>query len=119
MHRFSGTRLFNLVFFVFAFLGIVIDCAGDEKGIGQAEVSADTQKAFAEASPSSSTVYIMKKGDVVSVILRISTSGENWCRVFLPGQAGTTGYVPCKALASASSVTPASGANAVQPSPAA
>jgi len=108
MHRF-GTRSFNLVILFVAILGLAIKGAADERGMGQAEVSADSQKAFAEASSSSNTVYLLKKGDVVSIILRISTSGDIWCRILLPGQGGLTGYVPCKALSSASSATQVSG----------
>src|SRR4029077_2928773 len=78
----------------------------------------DTQKAFVEASSASNLVALLKKGEIVSIILRISTSGEDWCRIVLPGQSGLTGYVPCKALTSVSPVTPVSGTDAVQPIPA-
>jgi hypothetical protein len=93
--------------------GPSLEGAWDERGMGPAEVSAESQKAFAEASSSSSTVYILKKGDAVKVILRISAGGENWCRIVLPGQAGLSGYVPCKALASASSIAPVSNTGTV------
>jgi hypothetical protein len=83
--------------------------------MGQAEVSADTQKAFVEASSSSNLVALLKKGEIVSIILRISTSGEDWCRIVLPGQGGLTGYVPCKALTSVSPVSTVLGTDAVQP----
>jgi hypothetical protein len=82
---------------------------GNEKSMGQAAVSADSLKAYAEASSSSNLVALLKKGDVVSIILRISTSGDDWCRISLPGQSGLTGYVPCRALASIASVQQVSG----------
>jgi hypothetical protein len=111
MFRFCSSVV--LLFLSASLFGPSLEGAWDERGMGPAEVSADSQKAFAEASSSSPIVYILKKGDLVKVILRISASGENWCRILLPGQAGLTGYVPCKALASASSVTPVSGTGAV------
>jgi hypothetical protein len=111
MHRFCSAAV--LLFLTLGLLGPSLEGAWDERGMGPAEVSADSQKAFSEASSSSSIVYILKKGDAVKVILRISAGGENWCRILLPGQAGFTGYVPCKALASASSVTPVSGTSVV------
>lgn len=83
--------------------------------MGQAAVTADTLKAFVEASSSSNLAALLKKGEVVSIILRISTSGEDWCRIVLPGQSALTAYVPCKALTSVSPVTSASGTVQVQP----
>jgi hypothetical protein len=104
MRRFSVAGSLSLVFLGLSFLGIAIEGAGDEKSMGQAQVSSDTQKVFAEASSSSSIVYLLKRGDAVSITLRISTSGDDWCRVVLRGHAGPLGYVPCKSLTSASSV---------------
>jgi hypothetical protein len=86
----------------------------NEKSMGRAEVSADIQKAFAEASSSSNIVYLLKKGEVVSIILRVTTSGDEWCRIVLPGQSGLTGYVPCKALTSVPSATQVPGTVQVQ-----
>ena len=103
-----------LLFVTLGLFGPSVKGAWDERGMGPAEVSADSQKAFAEASSSSSIVYILRKGDAVKVILRISAGGENWCRILLPGQAELTGYVPCKVLASASSVTPVSSTSVVR-----
>jgi len=115
MYRSNGIRSTAMVILFIAIFGFPIDCAANEKNMGQAVVSADTQKAFAEASPSSNLVALLKKGDIVSIILRISTSGEDWCRIVLPGQSGLTGYVPCRALSSTSSVT--SGISPIQPAP--
>jgi hypothetical protein len=106
--------MYLLALFV-ALIGFSADVTGNERSMGQAVVSADSQKAFLEASSSSNLVALLKKGDVVSVILRISTSGEDWCRIVLPGQSGLTGYVPCKALISASPVTKVSGADPTTP----
>jgi hypothetical protein len=108
MYRSSSIRSIALVILFIAIFGLSIECAANEKSMGQAVVSADTQKAFVEASCSSNLVALLKKGEVVSIILRISTSGDDWCRIVLPGQGGLTGYVPCKSLTSVSSVTPVS-----------
>jgi hypothetical protein len=112
MYRSSSIRSIALVILFIAIFGLSIECAANEKSMGQAAVSADTQKAFVEASSSSNLVALLKKGDVVSIILRISTSGEDWCRIVLPDQGGLTGYVPCKAL---TSVTAVSGTDSTTP----
>jgi hypothetical protein len=105
MYRSCGICSIAAIIPFIVILGSSIECAATEKSMGQAVVSAETQKAFAEASSSSNLVALLKKGEVVSIILRISTSGEDWCRIVLPGQGGLTGYVPCKALTSTSSAT--------------
>ena len=115
MYRSSSIRsIARLILFV-AIFGPSIECAANEKSMGQAVVSADTQKAFIKASSSSNLVALLRKGEVVSIILRISTSGEDWCRIVLPGQSGLTGYVPCKALSSVSPVTAVSGTDPTAP----
>jgi hypothetical protein len=110
MRLYSGVGSLSLTFLGLSFLGTAIEGAADEKSMGQAQVSSDTQKVFAEASSSSSIVYLLKRGDVVSITLRISTSGDDWCRVVLPGHAGPLGFVPCKSLTAGSSVTQVSAA---------
>src|SRR5207253_2949911 len=40
---------------------------------------------------------LLKKGEAVTIVLRISTAADIWCRIVLPGESGL-GYVPCKAL---------------------
>ena len=115
MYRSSSIRSIALVILFIAIFGLSIECAANEKSMGQAVVSADTQKAFVEASSSSNLVALLKKGEVVSIILRISTSGDDWCRIVLPGQGGLTGYVPCKALTSVSPVTAVSGTDPTTP----
>ena len=115
MNSFNGLSRITLFILSVALSGLSINGAANEKSMGQAVVSVDTQKAFVEASSSSNLAYLLKKGDVVSIILRISTSGEDWCRIVLPGQSGLTGYVPCKALTSVSPVTPVSGTVPAQP----
>src|SRR6266404_1204985 len=117
MYRFNRTRSVQLFALFVAIVGFTTEGMGNEKSMGQASVSADSLKAYAEASSSSNLVALLKKGDVVSVILRISTSGEDWCRIVLPGQSGLTGYVPCGALSSTSSVTQLSGISPIQPAP--
>jgi hypothetical protein len=117
MYRSSSIRSIALVILFIAVSGLSFECSANEKSMGQAVVSADTQKAFVEASSSSNLVALLKKGEIVSIILRISTSGEDWCRIVLPGQGGLTGYVPCKALSSTSSAAQVSGTVAVQPAP--
>jgi len=117
MYRSSSIRSIALLLLFIPIFGLSIECSANEKSIGQAVVSAGTQKAFVEASSSSNLVALLKKGEVVSIILRISTSGEDWCRVVLPGQSGLTGYVPCKALTSTSSATQVSGTGPIQPAP--
>jgi len=113
MYRFGRTQSIYLLALFVALIGFTADGAGNEKNMGQAAVSAETLKAFAEASSSSNIVALLKKGEVVSVILRITTSGDDWCRVMLPG--GFTGYVPCKGLTSVSSAKPVSGTDPAQP----
>jgi hypothetical protein len=115
MYRFDRTQPMYLLALFVALIGFSADVTGNERSMGQAVVSAATQKAFAEASSSSNLVALLKKGEVVSIILRISTSGEDWCRIVLPGQSGLTGYVPCKALTLASPVTKVSGADPTTP----
>ena len=106
MYRFNRTRSVQLFALFVAIVGFTTEGMGNEKSMGQAAVSADTLKAYAEASSSSNLVALLKKGEVVSIILRISTSGDDWCRIALPGQSGLTGYVLCKALSSISSAAP-------------
>ena len=118
MYRSNGIRSIAVVILFIAIFGLSIECAANEKSMGQAVVSADTQKAFVEASSSSNLVALLKKGEVVSITLRISTAGEDWCRIVLPGQGGLTGYVPCKALSSTSAATQVSGTGPIQPAPA-
>jgi hypothetical protein len=114
MRRFDRTQSMYLLALC-AFIGFTADVAGKERSMGQATVSADTLKAFAEASSSSNIVALLKHGDVVSVILRITTSGDDWCRVALPGQGGLTGYVLCKGLTSVSSARQVAGTDPAQP----
>jgi hypothetical protein len=52
MHRFSNVHSISLLVLSITFLGLPIEGAADEKGMGHAEVTADSQKAFAEASAS-------------------------------------------------------------------
>jgi len=91
LYRSNGIRSIAVVILFIAIFGLSIECAANEKSMGQAVVSADTQKAFVEASSSSNLVALLKKGEVVSIILRISTAGEDWCRILLPGQGGAYG----------------------------
>ena len=91
MYRFHRTESMCLLALFVVLIGFTADVIGNERSMGQAAVAADTLKAFAEASSSSNIVALLKHGDVVSVILRITTSGDEWCRVALPGQGGLTG----------------------------
>jgi hypothetical protein len=100
-----------------ALVSFTTQASANEKSMGRAVVSADTQKAFVEASSSSNLVALLKKGEVVSILLRISTSGEDWCRIMLPGQSGLTGYVPCKALSSTSSANQIAGTGPIETAP--
>ena len=100
-----------------ALVSFTTQASGNEKSMGQAVVSADTQKAFVEASSSSNLVALLKKGEVVSMILRISTSGEDCCRIVLPTQNGLTGYVLCKALSSTSSANQITGTGPIETAP--
>lgn len=115
MYRFDRTQPMYLLALFVALIGFTVEVAGNERSMGQATVSADTLKAFAEASSSSNIVALLKQGDVVSVILRITTSGDDWCRVALPGQGGLTGFVLCKGLTSVSSARQVAGTDPVQP----
>jgi hypothetical protein len=108
MYQFSGVRSIKLFPLFVALLGLSIEGAGNERNMGQAAVSANALKVFTEASSSSNLVALLKKGEVVTIILKISTSGDDWCRIVLPGQSRLTGYVPCKALTSISSAGHAS-----------
>ncbi len=117
MYRFDRTQPMYLLALFVALIGFSADVTGNERSMGQAVVSADSQKAFVEASSSSNLVALLKKGDVVNVILRISTSGEDWCRIVLPGQSGLTGYVPCKALSSTSSANQVAGTGPIETAP--
>ena len=117
MNSFNGPSRIRLFILSVALSGLSINGAANEKSMGQAVVSVDTQKAFVEASSSSNLVALLKKGEVVSVILRISTSGEDWCRIVLPGQGGLTGYVPCKALSSISPANQVAGTGLIETAP--
>src|SRR5437870_12784944 len=115
MYRFNRRPFIQLFTLFVAMVGFTTEGMGNEKSMGQAAVAADTLKAYAEASSSSNLVALLKKGEVVSIILRVSTSGDDWCRIVLPGQGGLSGYVLCKALSSIPSATQVSGAVQVQP----
>jgi hypothetical protein len=117
MYRLNPRRSIHGVALFVALVSFTTQASGNEKSMGQAVVSADTQKAFVEASSSSNLVALLKKGEVVSIILRISTSGEDWCRIVLPGQSGLTGYVLCKALSSTSSANQIAGTGPVETAP--
>ena len=119
MYRFHRTESMCLLALFVVLIGFTADVIGNERSMGQAAVAADTLKAFAEASSSSNIVALLKHGDVVSVILRITTSGDEWCRVALPGQGGLTGYVLCKGLTSVSSARQVAGTDPAQPADAA
>jgi hypothetical protein len=114
MYQFNRRPFIQLFTLFVAMVGFTAEGMGNEKSMGQAAVAADTLKAYAEASSSSNLVALLKKGDVVSIILRVSTSGDDWCRIVLPGQSGLTGYVLCKALSSISAATQVSGTVPVQ-----
>ena len=115
MYRFDRPQPMYLLALFVALIGFTAKVAGNERSMGQATVSAETLKAFVEASSSSNIAALLKKGDVVSVILRITTSGDDWCRVALPGQGGLTGYVLCKGLTSVSSARQVAGTDPAQP----
>jgi hypothetical protein len=85
MYRLNPRRSIHGVALFVALVSFTTPASGNEKSMGQAVVSADTQKAFVEASSSSNLVALLKEGEAVSIILRISTSGEDWCRLVLPG----------------------------------
>ncbi len=115
MYSFNRARSTQLFALLVAMVGFITDGMANEKNMGQAAVSAETLKAYAEASSSSNLVALLKKGEVVSIILRISTSGDDWCRIVLPGESGLTGYVPCKSLSSITSARLASGTDPTPP----
>jgi hypothetical protein len=49
----------------------------------EAEVLAEQPKVFQDASTTSRLVMQLRKGDGVSVVLKITVSGVTWCRVEL------------------------------------
>jgi hypothetical protein len=83
MTLFSGIRSINTLILILVLVGSGVARAGNDKSLRQAVVSADMLKAFAEANARSNVVRLLAKGEVVSIILKVSTSGEDWCRVVL------------------------------------
>jgi hypothetical protein len=67
-----------------------------------AEVLAEQPKVFQNASATSRTVGQLRKGDSVIVVLKITVSGQVWCRIELQGQLEPMGYLACDELKLAS-----------------
>jgi hypothetical protein len=109
MTLFSGIRSINTLILILVLVGSGVARAGNEKSLRQAVVSADMLKAFAEANARSNVVRLLAKGEVVSIILKVSTSGEDWCRVVLQDQSKLTGYVSCKGLTAIASTSQPAG----------
>jgi hypothetical protein len=91
-------------------LGCLLTCAGllsttqakENASLWEAEVLAEQPKVFQNASASSRMVAQLRKGDSVTVVLKITVSGQVWCRIELRGQLEPMGYLECDELKLAS-----------------
>ena len=82
-------------------LTITLNCPMSEaqsKIIWQAAVVPNELKLYAQPSSVSRVATALKGGDLVNVNFELNVSGDNWCRVEVPSQVDTVGYVMCRDL---------------------
>lgn len=87
---------FGMIVCVFAIapLGTV----AQQKIPWEAAVTPSELNVYADASTTTRVAMVLKQNYWVNVILEVNSSGIDWCRIEMPGEAEPAGYVFCKDL---------------------
>jgi hypothetical protein len=94
-----------VVTFAFA-LSFCVSASPRMKMLWQGVVKPEAINVYASASTSERVTGTLKQGDVVEVVLQITTStGDSWCRVELAGASEPLGFVLCLNLERKNSTT--------------
>jgi hypothetical protein len=69
-----------------------------QKILWEAAVTPSELNVYADASTTARVAMVLKQNYWVNVILELNSSGIDWCRIEMPGEAEPSGYVFCKEL---------------------
>lgn len=87
---------FGMIVCVFALVPLATEA--QQKILWEAEVMPSELNVYSDASPSTRVTMVLKQNYWVNVILEVNSSGIDWCRIEMPGEAEPSGYVLCKDL---------------------
>src|ERR1700735_3286026 len=87
---------FGMIVCVFAIAPFAAQA--QQKILWEAAVTPSELNVYAEASTNTRVLMILKQNYWVNVILEVNSSGIDWCRIEMPGEAEPAGYVFCKDL---------------------
>ena len=74
---------------------VVTTAKAQQRILWQGAVMPERINVYANASTKDRVTTMLKKDDVVDVVLEINTLGDAWCRVAFSGQSEPLGYVLC------------------------
>jgi hypothetical protein len=69
-----------------------------QKILWEAAVTPSELNVYTDASTTSQVATVLKQNYWVNVVLELNSSGIDWCRIEMPGEAEPAGYVLCKEL---------------------
>ena len=69
-----------------------------QKVLWEAAVTPSELNVYTDASTTTRVAMVLKQNYWVNVILEVNSSGIDWCRIEMPGEAEPAGYVFCKDL---------------------
>ena len=69
-----------------------------QKVLWEAAVTPSELNVYTDASTTTQVAMVLKQNYWVNVILEVNSSGIDWCRIEMPGEAEPAGYVFCKEL---------------------
>ena len=97
---FSNTpkTLYRLGVIVCAFAIVPFATRAQHKILWEAAVTPSELNVYTDASTTTRVAMVLKQNYWVNVILEVNSSGMDWCRIEMPGEAEPAGYVLCKDL---------------------
>lgn len=87
---------FGLIVCVFAIPAF--STQAQQKILWEAAVTPSELNVYTDASASTRVAMVLKQNYWVNVILEVNSSGIDWCRIEMPGEAEPAGYVLCNDL---------------------
>ena len=84
-------------------LSLYASATARQKMLWQGVVKPEAINVYQSASTSEHVTATLKQGDVVDVVLQVSISGSEWCRVSRAGTSEPIGFVLCLNLERAGS----------------
>jgi hypothetical protein len=87
---------FGVIVCVFAIAPFATEA--QQKILWEAAVTPSELNVYTDASTMARVAMVLKQNYWVNVILEVNSSGIDWCRIEMPGEAEPAGYVFCKDL---------------------